>query len=488
MTRAPVFLTAALFLLSANVAALQMVEKEGIYIYFPSQEAELVARFTAPLPGMLAFLSDRGLPVKPRLHVVLDDRRDAPEVKDRVIPHKEVRIPIRAPGVLEDGYTEADPWGYFLFNGLCLQGIYGIRSGIPGVLHKGFGEIISPNRVLPPWVDDGICSLLYSLYRGEAVQDPVSASIFALAPVPDLDVISHYPQVWPGYYAHRIYGRPFIEWLYRQYGWSKILEFLRLHGRGIIPYEIDLKASRVFGKTVAGLWRDFQALHPRGTGAESALLISGYWGEPLVFWNNAGVFPGKLRIGQRGRYGYVDESGTLWLSEFDGSAFIHRYGGTTESRMELYSLWDPGPGRVAVGRRGHRSWIVIFPDDGYGGLRRARKAHVNEVEKIPSPDGVIQLSGPVLNERGQIAVAANSGGNWDIWLYDGEWRRLTESPSPSTATNCWPVSAASCVAARAPIAAPARHGAARRAARASRDGPCTCCARPWNMMTAATRS
>ncbi len=429
MNRGLKLLAVALFLLSTNAPALQMVKKAGIYVYFPSQEAELVARFTEPLPDMLAFLSEKGLPVQPPLHVILDDRLDAPEVKDRVIPHKEVRIPIRAPGVLEDGFTESDPWAYFLFKGLCLQGIYGLRSGIPGVLHKGFGEIISPNRVLPPWVDDGICSLLYSLYREKPLQDPVSASIFALAPVPDLDVISHHPQVWPGYYAHRIYGRPFVQSLYREYGWSKIIEFLRLHGRGIVPYEIDLKAGRVFGKSIAALWRDFQTRHPRRSGPDTGLLISGYWTSPPVFWNNAGVFPGRLRIGQRGRYGYVDASGTLWISEFDGNSRIYRHGGKSDSAMELYPLWDPGPGRVAVGRQGHKSWIIIFPDDGYGGLRRARQAYTDAVEKIPAPDGVIQLSGPVRNERGQIAVAANTNGNWNIWMHDGQWHQLTESPS-----------------------------------------------------------
>ena len=121
---------------------------------------------------MLAFLADKGLPVQQPLHIVLDDLRDLPEVKVHVIPHKEIRIPLRAPGVLEDGYTEADPWAYFMFRGLCLQGIYGLRSGIPGLLYKGFGEIVSPNLVLPPWVDDGVCSLLYSLYRGKEIQDP----------------------------------------------------------------------------------------------------------------------------------------------------------------------------------------------------------------------------------------------------------------------------------------------------------------------------
>ena len=62
-------------------------------------------------------------------------------------------------------------------------------------------------------------------------------------------------------------------------------------------------------------------------------------------------------------------------------------------------------------------------------MRRARLADADAVEKIPAPAGVIQLSGPVRNEDGRIAVAANLGGNWDIWIHDGEWHRMTESPS-----------------------------------------------------------
>ena len=427
--RTGIFPATVLFLLSCNVSALQMVEREGLYIYFPKQEAELVAGFIEPLPDMLAFLSDHGLPVQPPLHLILDDRLDTPRVSVRLIPQKKIRIPIRAPGVLEDGYTEADPWAYFMFKGLCLQGIYAIRSGIPGLLHKGFGEVIAPNRVFPPWVDDGICSLLYSLYRGEEPQDPFAAVVFEVAPLPSLDLISHYPQVWPGYHAHRIYGRPFIAWIYRRYGWEKILEFLQAHGRGVVPFEIDLKAIRVFGRSGAALWSEFRGLNPREDDAPPGLLVGGFWNDPRVYWNNAGVFPGKLRIGQRGRYGYVDTSGTLWISEYDGSSRIYGYRNTIETSLELLSLWDPGPGGVAVGRRGHNSWIVIFPDDGSGGLRLARKAGVDAVEKIPAPPGVIQLSGPVRNERGHIAVAANLDGNWDIWVHDGQWRRLTESPS-----------------------------------------------------------
>ncbi len=429
MMRARAFLTITLLLLSRNSPALDVIEKEGFHFYFPKTKAQLVANFTARLPEMLAFLSGKGLPVEPPLHVVLDEWRDIPLVEVDVTPHKEIRIPVRAPGVLEDGYTEADPWAYLLFRGLCLQGIFAMRSGIPGILYKGFGEIISPNRVLPPWVDDGICNLLYSQYSGRGIQDPFEAGVFEAAPVPGLDEISHHPQVWPGYNAYRIYGRPFMEWLYRQYGWSKIHAFLEIHGGGIVPWEIDLKSIDVFGKSGARLWSEFQDQHPRADTEVPGLLVSGYWNTPRVYWNHAGVFPGKLRIGQRGRYGYVDDGGTLWLSEYAGTSRIFRYRNNVETSLPLYSLWDPGPGGVAVGRRGHHSALVVFPDDGKGGLERARTADFDATVKIPAPPGVLQLSGPVRNAAGHIAVAANLDGNWDIWVHDGQWHRLTDSPS-----------------------------------------------------------
>ena len=62
--------------------------------------------------------------------MVLDEELDLFEVRVNMIPHREIRIPLRAPGVMEDGYTESDPWTYFLFRGLCLQAIFSVRDGI----------------------------------------------------------------------------------------------------------------------------------------------------------------------------------------------------------------------------------------------------------------------------------------------------------------------------------------------------------------------
>jgi len=418
-----------LFMLKGLAFSMVYTEVNGLVFYFSEDEKEIAERLTEEFPEMESFLSLWGLPIQRPLHVILDDNIDAPEVLLHIIPHKEIRIPVRAPGVLEDGYTESDPWAYFMFKGLCLQSIYGIRSGVPEFFHMIFGEIISPNVIMPPWVENGICDLLYGKYRHKEFRDPFAEAIFRTSPLPDLDIVSNHPQIWPGNYAPRIYGGPFIEWLNNTYGWEKVLDFIRLHGRGIIPIEIDLKAKEVFGKTGIMLWKEFQEEHPRGIGHTPGLLISGYWNDPFVFWNQSGVYPGKLKIRERSRYGYVDPDGSLWISEYEKASILIKYSKGSAVSTDLVHIWDPGPGGVAVTRKGHRPYVMISPDDSKGGFGRLNEIQKKQVPMIPAPSGIIQLSGPVRDRHGRIAVAGNLEGNWDIWVFDEKWYRITDTPS-----------------------------------------------------------
>lgn len=429
MMRILLFTFFIIFILKGAALALIYTEENGLFLYFPEDEKDIASRLIKELPEIEAFLSLWGLPIQRPLHVILDDTLDAPEVLVHIIPHKEIRIPIRAPGVLEDGYTEPDPWAYFMFKGLCLQSIYGIRSGIPEFLHKVFGEIISPNAIIPPWVENGICNLLYAKYRQKEFQDPFELAIYRTSPPPDLDIVSNHPQIWPGNYAHRIYGKPFVKWLYNKYGWEKILDFLRIHGQGIIPIEIDLKAKKVFGKTGIMLWKQFRQEHTHEASSASGLLITGYWNDPLVFWNQSGVYPGKLKLRERSRYGYVEPDGTLWISEYDKASILYKYAKGSVASIDLNHVWDPGPGGVAITRKGHRPYIMISPDDSKGGFHRLKEIEKHPTSMIPAPPDIIQLSGPVRDQHGRIAVAGNLAGNWDIWVFDGQWYRMTDTPS-----------------------------------------------------------
>ncbi len=162
-----------------------------------------------------------------------------------MIPHREIRLPLRAPGVLEDGYRKTDPWSYFLFKGLCRQGIYSMHAGLPGQLHKVFGEIVSPNVIMPQWAEDGISHLLYALFKGRQESDPLDKAIYESAGLPSLEDISNHPERWPGHYGYRIYGRPFIAWVHQRFGWESILDF------PLPPWQRDYSRSRSTSRPAA---------------------------------------------------------------------------------------------------------------------------------------------------------------------------------------------------------------------------------------------
>ena len=185
-------------------SSLVYTENDGLFLYYPAGEDQIAIRLGEKFPSIKHFLEQHGLMLTFPLHVMLDNKLDRPAAEVKMIPHREVRIPMRAPGVLEDGYLEADPWSYFFFKGLCVQGIYSERSGIPGALHKIFGELISPNKILPEWIKEGICHLLYRIYTGDQIRDPYYAALFEATDLPDIDDVSHHPEKWPGQYSYRI--------------------------------------------------------------------------------------------------------------------------------------------------------------------------------------------------------------------------------------------------------------------------------------------
>ncbi|RJQ66056.1 MAG: hypothetical protein C4519_26165 [Desulfobacteraceae bacterium] len=424
-------LIASIFCWIHPAFALQMLERDRIHIYFPEAQQQKASELLMACRSIIDFLKNSGLPPKMPLHIVLDEVLDEPRVLVAMIPHHEIRIPLRAPGVLEDGGNEADPWKYFLFMGLSAQGIFGERSGIPGKTHMLFGEIISPNIILPEWAIDGISFLLYEKYRQATMPSPLAQIIMDTGPIPDLDLVSNHPDTWPGRFSYQIFGRPFIRWLDQRYGWEKIFEFIRLHGKGIIPVEIDSEAQIVFGKNWHQLWQEFREEHAGAEHDRFGWSIVGYWHEPFIYWNDIGVHPGLQKKAWRGRYGYMDANNWLLLSEYDEKG-VSKLKSLRKDQLRTAPsnhIWDPGPGGVAVSRKTSRPHVVFHAPLNRNLLFEDFEQADFITRWIEAPPGVIQLSGPVMDEMGRIAVAANSAGNWDIWLYTGVWHRVTDAPS-----------------------------------------------------------
>jgi hypothetical protein len=348
-------------------------------------------------------------------------------------PHCEIRIPMRAPGIFEDGYLEADPWAYFFFKGLCLQAIYSERSGFYKASEKVFGQLMSPNKIFPEWFKAGVSQLLYRLYRGDSPVDPYGSALFESVELPDMDDVSHHPEKWPGRSSYRVFGIPFMQWIYEQYGWCRILAFIRLHGRGLVPIEIDQKARDIFGKSFSELWEMFRVAHykEKPQAADQGFNMVGYWPEPMVYWNHVGLYPGIVSRRLRGRYGYVTRKNGVRLSEYSarGRSRLYEYRNTTPLVFDANHIWDPGPGRVAVSRRGPRPGLLLLPRNPSLWLEQFYRSGQSEAEFVPAPPGALGMSGPVESDDGRVAVAVNINGNWDIWVFDTEWHRLTYGPS-----------------------------------------------------------
>lgn len=412
---------------------LRTLQRGSIQLHYPQASQALAVRLADQLPPMVAFLHRQGVQVPQSLHILLDDALDRPAVVVHVIPHLEIRIPLRAPGVLEDGYLASDPWRYFLFKGLCLESFYCQRSGVPKALSRVFGQIIAPNVVLPQWFTDGVSHLLYRQYHPDHPDDPMARAIRTHAAFPSLDRVSHHPEKWPGQQAYRIYGRPFIQWVDDHYGLDSLLNFLHIHGEGVVPIEIEYKAEEIFGVSWARLWKRYRDSHAKSSALAGidGTYMTGYLADPLVSWSGAGLSTGIKRRAERGRYGFRDNRGRLWLSEYsdEGVAHLVVYGNEAVWPTRIERVWDPGAGGVAVTRRGAKPYLIHLPRLEAGGLELLMAPQPEAAGLIPPPPGAIQMSGPVADASGRIAVAANVDGNWDIWLYNGAWLRVSDSPA-----------------------------------------------------------
>jgi hypothetical protein len=236
---------------------------------------------------------------------------------------------------------------------------------------------------------------------------------------------------YPGRYSYRIFGIPFIEWIYHRYGWGRILGFIRLHGKGLVPIEIDQKARETYAKSYSELWEMFRTELIRKKQTGQGLPITGYWPEPFVYWNLNGIYPGVVSRRFRSRYGYLTKDKGVRLSEYSGRgrARLYEYRNATPLVFGANHIWDPGPGNVAVSRRGHRSGLIMLPQQQSLWLEQFYRTQKSEAVIVPSPPGVLGMSGPVKADDGRIAVAANIEGNWDIWVYDAQWHRITSAPS-----------------------------------------------------------
>ncbi len=302
-------------------------------IHFHSGEEAAAAR----LAGIAEQVFDRLTPLlghvpAGRTHVVLVHQNDQPNGFAMVVPWNAIEIDA-VPPVGSDELGNTDDWLTYVLTHEFAHVLHLDRSrGWASVARALFGrtEIAFPNLTLPEWQIEGFATFVESqggqgrLHAGDFLEVlDAGARAGRLEP---LDRLNGGLIDWPsgsGWYA---YGARFHEYLARAYGADRIVALAK-RTSGRFPYFTAGAFDRVYGKTLALLWREFEA-------AEIAAARAATVGAP----------PARqlTHLGFSVSTPRVDSDGAIWFSALNPHGFpaiyrlragrvqrvVDRYGGS----------------------------------------------------------------------------------------------------------------------------------------------------------------
>ncbi|MFA5793818.1 MAG: hypothetical protein WC980_01920 [Candidatus Brocadiia bacterium] len=147
-------------------------------------------------------------------------------------------------------------------------------SGFPGILTTAFGNVFSPNLVVPGWITEGVTvsgESQISPYEGRVNDGFFKAVMDAYTqthPFPTLLEMTYTPLNLPSLAGgHYLYGGLFLDFLRQKYGQEKLNAFFQKQGESFFGWligwlapsaGIDHSAKEVFGKTFPELWQEWQ--------------------------------------------------------------------------------------------------------------------------------------------------------------------------------------------------------------------------------------
>ena len=199
-----------------------------------------------------------------RTQVVLVHQTDQPNGFAMIVPWNAIEIDA-VPPVGSDELGNTDDWLAYVFTHEFSHVLHLDRSrGWASVARAVFGrtEIAFPNLTLPEWQIEGFATFVESqggqgrLHAGDFLE-VVDAGARAGRFEP-LDRLNGGLIDWPsgtGWYA---YGARFHDYLARAYGTDRIMALAK-RTSGRFPYVTSGAFDGVYGKTLAMLWREFEA-------------------------------------------------------------------------------------------------------------------------------------------------------------------------------------------------------------------------------------
>ena len=236
--------------------------------YHQGEEAD--ARRLAGVAEAVASTLDRTLgPASGRVQVVLVAQSDLSNGWATPLPYNTIEITAAAPpGASTLGNT--DDWLRMVFTHEYTHVVHLSRGrGWIGGLRRVFGRlpVLYPNLFLPNWQVEGLATFEESALTGAGrVRDGSFRAIVDVAAAGSrfepLDRANGGLVDWPGGQTPYAYGAFFHQYLRDRYG-EEPLARLTDATAGRIPFLGAPAFSKVFGRSLGDLWRDFEASAPR---------------------------------------------------------------------------------------------------------------------------------------------------------------------------------------------------------------------------------
>ena len=246
-------------------------------IHFHQGEEE-AARRLALVAEDVATTLDRTLgPASGRVHVVLVNQSDLPNGWATPVPYNLIEISAAGPDG-ESTIANTDDWLRLVFTHEYTHIVHLGRSlGWIGGLQRVLGRnpVLFPNMALPLWAIEGIATFEESAQTGQGrvnagdfrqiVGRAASASRFE-----PIDRVGGGLDDWPGGNAQYAYGALFDRFLADRYGAEALRRLTDETGRRL-PYLGAPAFRRVFGRSLGGLWSDFEGEMRPAEQAEPAI-------------------------------------------------------------------------------------------------------------------------------------------------------------------------------------------------------------------------
>ena len=365
-----------------------------------------------------------------RTQILLTDHVDVSNGSATVAPYRRVTIFARPP---VDGFALSyfDDWlELVLTHELAHVFHLEVGSGLSSILRGVFGSVplkwpFFPQFTVPEWTVEGLATWYEShLTRQGRVRGSEHDMVLRTAVLEDrfegIDEASGSSPAWPAGGRSYIYGSLFFEHLLEIHGPERVGEFVRGLGGQWVPYRINAAATRAFGVSFSGAWREWRQEYT----AEVRTLARDLSALAPI------TEPARLTEGARNAlYPQISPDGRdLLYAVSDG-----------RSDVQLRVSAPDGTASERLARTNGLAPFCWLPDGSvvFAQLEYADRYHVwNELHRL-SADGEVEriteggrLDHPCATPDGRSAVAVQHG-NGTSWLVEvdlvsGLVTRLTE--------------------------------------------------------------